>query len=367
MIDEEKVLTLIKMQGPVLPTQVAKIIGKDTLVASAYLSELTDSKKVRISHTKVGGGSPVYYLQGQEPNLQDLYKYLNEREKEAYDLLKDKKILKDDAQAPAIRVALRSIKDFSVPLNVSHEEKTELFWKWYLLTNDEATNFIQQALEGIKPIEPVVQRKLEHVQKLPEIKKDEAEVIKKIEDNERKQLEEEKKSVEEEKRKLSDEKRRFEEEERQVKRQRLEEERRFKEKEKMLEEEKQRLLREHERKIQEEQKKLVQGQKEQEDPFFSQIKLYLDSKKIELINYQVIKKKKEIDLIVRVPSVIGKLDYLCKAKRKRKISDSDINALFVEGQIKKIPVLFLTTGVLSKKAQEKLANEFKGLTVDRLE
>ena len=173
--------------------------------------------------------------------------------------------------------------------------------------------------------------------------------------------------LEQEKKKFEEEKKKIEEEQKKLKQKRLEEERLLKEKEKQLEEERKKLLEEQKKKTQEEQKKLTQKQKELEDPLYTQIKTYLDSKKIELIDYKIIKKKKEIDLLVRVPSVIGKLDYLCKAKKKRKISDTDINAIFVEGQIKKLPVLFLTTGTLSKKAQEKLIHEFKGVIVDRLQ
>ncbi|MBW2993126.1 hypothetical protein KY317_00965, partial [Candidatus Woesearchaeota archaeon] len=102
MINPEKVMEFIKTKGPVLPTQLSKIIGQDPLIASAYLSELTDRKKIKISHIKIGS-SPVYYVNGQEPKLQELYAHLDEREKEAYDFLKKNKILRDIKQAPAIR------------------------------------------------------------------------------------------------------------------------------------------------------------------------------------------------------------------------------------------------------------------------
>ncbi len=365
MIDQEKVLALIKTQGPVLPAQVAKVINQDTLIASAYLSELTNNKKIKISNTKIGG-SPVYYLQGQEQKLQDLYKHLNEREKEAFDLLKQKKVLKDNEQTPQVRVALRNIKDFAVPLNVTHEGSKELFWKWYLISNDEATKTIQALLQNPeqtlkKQPEPEIRKEIKReITKPPEPKPEPKE------DTERKLFEEEKKKIEEEKKKIEEERKKIGEEQEKLKQRLQEEERLLKEKEKQLEEERKKLQEEQKKKTQEEQKKLTKKEKELEDPFYAQIKTYLDSKKIELKDYKVIKKKKEIDLLVKVPSVIGKLDYLCKAKKKRKISDSDINAIFVEGQIKKLPVLFLTTGTLSKKAQEKLINEFKGVIVDRI-
>ena len=181
MINPEKVMEFIKTKGPVLPTQLSKIIGQDPLIASAYLSELTDRKKIKISHTKMGS-SPVYYVEGQEPKLQDLYPHLDEREKEAYNHLKENNILRDIKQAPAIRVALRNIKDFAVPLAVSHGDKKEIFWKWYLISNQEATAQIQKHLETI-PKEPEPQeKKPEQIVPKPEpyIQKPEPEIRKEI-------------------------------------------------------------------------------------------------------------------------------------------------------------------------------------------
>ena len=81
---------------------------------SAFLSELTNQKRIQVSSLKVGG-SPLYYMRGQEEKLEDYYKYLHPREAEAFLLLREHKVLKDGDQDPATRVALRSIKDFSIP------------------------------------------------------------------------------------------------------------------------------------------------------------------------------------------------------------------------------------------------------------
>ena len=70
MFDEQKVISTIRMNGPVIPSKIAKALGTDIIMASAVLSELTSSKKVKISKLKVGG-SPVYYLTGQENRLEN--------------------------------------------------------------------------------------------------------------------------------------------------------------------------------------------------------------------------------------------------------------------------------------------------------
>jgi len=70
---------------------------------------------------------------------------------------------------------------------------------------------------------------------------------------------------------------------------------------------------------------------------------------------------------VDVPSPVGKLSYFCRANNKKRVADPDLASAFVQGQFKKLPVLFITPGKLTKKAQGMLKNEFKHLTLSFLE
>ena len=108
----KKIISILKTKGPSLPIQIAKEIGISSLFISAILSELANEKRIKISHLKVGG-SPLYFLQEQEEQLEKFYKFLHPREAETFLLIKKKKILKDSEQTPATRVALRSIRDFA--------------------------------------------------------------------------------------------------------------------------------------------------------------------------------------------------------------------------------------------------------------
>ena len=145
MATNEQILDLVKQKGPILPVHVSKQINDNLLMTSARLSELLSNKKLKISSIKVGG-SPLYYVDGQESRLQDYADNLGSKEKEAYNLLKEKKVLRDLVLEPAIRVALRMIKDFSIQLQVNYLDKTEIFWKWYLTQNSEAQEIINEAL-----------------------------------------------------------------------------------------------------------------------------------------------------------------------------------------------------------------------------
>lgn len=133
----EKIIKIIKTKGPSLPINISKQIGMSSLFVSAFLSELAGEKRIKVSNLKVGG-SPLYYLDGQEEQLESFYKYLHPKEAETFLLLKKNKVLKDSEQDPATRVALRSIKDFAT--DFKHND--ELYWKNILIPESEAKSLI---------------------------------------------------------------------------------------------------------------------------------------------------------------------------------------------------------------------------------
>ena len=60
-----KIIQVLEENGPSLPIQIAKKLQMSSLFISAFLSELTNENRVKVSHLKMGG-SPVYFLSGQE-------------------------------------------------------------------------------------------------------------------------------------------------------------------------------------------------------------------------------------------------------------------------------------------------------------
>lgn len=328
MSTADTILQLMNTKGPLLPVHAAKAIGSDILMASAHLSELASRKKVRISKIKVGG-SPLYYLPGQEPQLENFSDNLNLKEKEVFDLLKQKKVVRDNAIEPAHRVALRQLKDFAFPLNVSFNNTKELFWKWHTASNEEVTNTIRQLITPPKP---------EVKGEPPEVQKPKPEVQKQIpvqrEATKQKPL---------------------------AKKPRLE-----KKIEKPIQK---KITKPEPKKIEDELKEEPPKPKDEEiitSPFIKELNKYFSKNNIEIIERNIIRKGSEIDLIVKVPSNVGALTYFCKAKAKKRLNDGDLSSAFIQGQMKKLPVLLLTKGILTKKAQEMLDNEFKGMTLASL-
>lgn len=127
-----KILSTLRLKGPLLPVHIAKEIHQSILFASAFLAELTSEKKVKTSAMRVGT-SPIYFLPEQFSRLEKFAEHLKSKEKEAYLLLKEKKFLVDTTQEPAIRVALRAIKDFAIPF----EHDAKLIWRYITAPQEE--------------------------------------------------------------------------------------------------------------------------------------------------------------------------------------------------------------------------------------
>lgn len=276
----EKVLQLVRMKGPVIPSQISHEIGTNILLASAILSEMVARNTLKISSVKIGG-SPLYYLPGQEQKLQEYASRLHEKEKNAYELLKEKKVLRDKSLDAVTRVALRQIKDFAKPLDVSIGNESELFWKWYLLPTEESEGLIKILLTKTPEKEPV---KEELEQEIAPLKKQVVTKTKAVAD----------------------------------------------------------------------------------DSFAKKIKEYFEKNNIEVLEEKIIKKKSETEFIIKIPSAVGNLRYYCKARKKKRCNDTDLSLAYVQGQSKKLPVLFLTTGDLTKKAKEMFNNEFNHITFKKI-
>lgn len=134
----EQIIDILNEKGPSLPIQLAKKIGISSLFISAYLSELAEEKRIKVSHLRVGG-SPLYFLEGQEEQLEKFHTFLHPKEAETFVLLKKNKILKDSEQEPAIRVALRSIRDFAI----AFKKNDEIYWRYFSAAESEIESLLE--------------------------------------------------------------------------------------------------------------------------------------------------------------------------------------------------------------------------------
>ena len=374
MDKQEKILSLVKAQGPLLPSSINKVIDVNVLFASAMLSELVDRKQLKLSSAKIGG-SPVYYCVGQEAKLSMLYKYLHEKDRRAYDLLIKKEVLRSSSLTPLERASLANIKDFAFPLEVTHDGTTEIFWKWHLISDENAEIIIKQLLGMNKPVEKQVETPVEQSIEQPIV---ETQVVK-----------EPKPSIPVNSKVETT----FQSEQPIVKESNpipVHVPEVSKEKIIPTETLSQTLKNNDSTSLRQASKSLPKKVKENNiipkqkhesqtpltdvspsefpmgDELFVLVKTFCDANHLKIRNFKIIRKGSDIDLTIAVPTNIGNINFYSKAKKKQKLNDSDLSSIFITGQMNKSPILVLTTGDLTKKAQLLLDSEFKLMVVKKL-
>lgn len=347
----DRVIDFVKSTGPVLPVQISKEVKTNILMASAMLSEMSSKGTIKISFLKIGG-SPLYYLPGQEGMLVNFISGMNEKDKRALDKIQKEKVIRDRDQDALTRVSLRNLKDFAHPLNVTHDGNTEVFWKWFELTDADASSQIKGFLTATSPPQPaqvqpqVTQRlqpapptpiQLAPVQPALPISQPEPELP--IKDRRKKPRTQKKPKP---------------------------------------------VVKPAALKIQQAQRPLnlqdpllqiTPPPVQQEpilpdpalsDPFFKSLQSFFERSNIKILEHRQLKKRQEYDLVLQIPSPVGWLVYYAKARNKQKLSDADLNAAFVQGQLKKLPAMLIAPGELTKKGQTLLNTELQGLAFTRL-
>ncbi len=358
MSDQDKIIQLLQAAGPSLPTKVAKSIGSDTLLASAHLSDLSSRGKVRISHLKIGG-SPLYYLPGQE---EQLYGFaagnVNPKDLQVLNELKEKKILRENELDALHKISLRSLKDFAVPLQVTFNGATELFWKWHLFAGDDANARIRGI---VLPLQGIMRDNAKggllsgehahsaHGQQASAL----AGVERGATDQQDAVLSEKSTAIAMVATTATasasapqpiapsvTETQTF-----------LNEKSPPSGKKHLLEKVKEKLTR----------------KKQQHLEFLSLLERYFRSVDITIEQKEILRKNAELNLFLKVPSAVGTTRYFCKVKQKKRCDEKDISSAYMEAQIKKLPLLFLYTGDLTKKAEElSTADTFENMIVKKI-
>jgi hypothetical protein len=391
MDTQEKILQFIRVTGPTLPSKVAKIIHEDTLITSAHLADLSAQKKVKVSDLKVGT-SPLYYLSGQEHLLYNFAAgNMNPKNVEALDKLKANLVLRESDLSLLEKVALRQLKDFAVPLQVRTAERVELFWKWHLTVPEQANQIIADILhppERFVPSEKMVEsspRQAEPVFRASPrpVSRSESRMEPKVEQKVELKVEPKESSAKgmayskvseitspssqpavqkqsplaAHSSVLSERQERHSERPAEHKMVREAKEKYFKSESPELED----LVSKKPRKA-----RAVDSSYQTE--FFSLVEDFFRGNEIIIEQKETIRKGKEINFIVTVPSVVGKMRYFCKFKDKKRCDEKDLSSAYMEAQIKRLPLLFLYTSEMHKKALEMLdTGAFENAVIKRIE
>ena len=327
MADQDKIINLIRLKGPSIPRQIAQAIGSDLLFSSAHLSDLVSQGKLVVSHMKLDS-TPLYYIPGQEAMLYNYLNCLNEKDRRTAEMLKEKGVLRDRGSDLLTRVSLRNLPDFAKPMEVEVNGQKEYFFRWHTLPPEETEKLLKKEMGIVEAPIPIKEP-------LPEIKpiiKEEPKIIPleiKTEHPNEEIIKAEEKNKPEERTKI---------------------------------EEKQKTLQKETATI--EKKKI---HKKTEGDFLTLLLNFFDENKIKALEQQILRKNAEMNFTLSLPTPVGEVKYYCKAKNKKRCDEKDLSAAILEAQMKKLPLLFLHSGELSKKAEELLKSpEFNNISVKNI-
>ena len=328
-IERDEVLAVIKRYGPLIPLDVKRKLGKgETTMIGAVLSELAHHKRVAISKVK-RGGSPFYYDPSQPATLERAAQYLGEKDKATFDFLREARVVDPQTLEPITRVGLDQIQDYSK----AFEYEGKKYYRYYLISEEEAKQLLQKPKEEAKP----TQKEQEGAPQ-----KDTQEPIPSSQ-QEKNQKE------------ASSEKTREEVPSNQ-------EQKNFSEQKKPTQKPAPKKIPTANKQTQTTFKNTINL----DDEFFETIQQYCKEKNILIQQAELIRKNSELDLILRIPSAIGRLTYYAKAKSKKKSNDGDVAAALLTGQTKRLPTIYLTTGEVTKKAKEMTKKELRGVIIKEI-
>ena len=358
--DKEKIISTIRFKGPSFPARISKGVNTPPLFVAALLAELVSEKRLKMSNMKVGS-SPIYFLPGQEHQLENFSMQLKNKEREAFDLLKEKEILKDEKQQPAIRVALRSIKDFAIPITVKTGDEIKLYWRYFTIPEERIKEKIQALINLPKAFEkttpenqlPQSQNQVKAIQnqlsksrnqvkpiqnQLPKPQNQVSQSQKPLSEN---QLPQQTKPDQPITKSLS--------ENHPIQKPLLEDQpitKSLSENHPIQKQKEIQPIFSSDNNIQTKKQKTKSPSK-----FASQIQDYLKTRNIKILE-EINSKQKEFISKVRLDTPLGKQSFHLTAKDKKKISEEDLIVALQRSQIEKMPAIFFSPGELDKNAAQ---------------
>ena len=339
----EMVISFIQENGPALPVQISKHLDTSILFSSAILSELVSRRMLRLSAKSIGG-SPVYFLDGQEEKVcHKLFGSLKAPEKDLIKNLEEKKVLYEHDLEAWQRISLAQLKDYAIPLDVTLEGTTQRFWKHVLISDQEAREHIQSFLESH-------QEEISKEEQIPE-----AQIIQAESPKEQELIQEIPIQQEAQQTLTSNSVETLEEKRGDTPSPELD-----------IEKIKQELMKEMRKELMKSMKQNGTTQetlkkpepKKIDGPFYDNCMNYFKKNNIKVTKEEELKKG-DLEFHIKIPTNIGPLSFYAKARDKKVINDGDLSSAFSSGQLKKLPVLFLSSGKLTKKAESLASSKFE--------
>jgi len=157
---KQAIIEFLKENGPSHPIQVNKVLGLDSFTASAILKEMLEEGLIKRSVKRVGG-SPLYYLEGQEERMREMVlKSLNPVERKVVEEVRDKGFLFQEELPPQARYVINELRDVLIPLRARLGGEEKVLWKFYKVSNEEVERRLKRReakeKEEVKKVEKEV-------------------------------------------------------------------------------------------------------------------------------------------------------------------------------------------------------------------
>lgn len=94
-----------------------------------------------------------------------------------------------------------------------------------------------------------------------------------------------------------------------------------------------------------------------DDDFTSRVKDFFITRKIRILDKEVIRAGSEANFVVEIQSDLMPQKYFVKARKKKTINEKDLGMAWFEFRDKKMPMLYISNGNLNKKGKEFLEKE----------
>lgn len=353
-IDREAVVRILKLHGPLLPLEIRKYLGTgDSTLIGATLSELAHHGRVAISKVK-RGGSPFYYDPQNPASLEKVWQDLGEKERRAFQLLKERRVINPDEVDPLTRVCLANIPDYAKPMKVAHEGQDLLFYRYFLVSEQEGQQRAHALLSpaaapvpaaAVAPVPssasssvsspaPATASAPTPVARTPPVTPPAAPRQQPV---------------------LQPAPRHLPAEQQQTLERPVP------------------VPRDHKAASppkatvqQTPEAKPVKNAVVADDEFLKRIVQFCDAKGLVILEHIIVRKKAEVDLVLQVPTPVGTVEYFCKAKSKRKSNDGDVAGALLAAQQRRLPAIYLTTGEVTKKAKELTQTQLKGVLIKEI-
>ena len=248
------------------------------------------------------------------------------REREIYNIIKEKKVLREKDLAPWQRIAVKQLPDFASSLNVKYNGDTDVFWKHNLVNDEEAKNAISyilnETLNKEHIVEELVSRTKENIPKINEPLAPAEKLFSPAKMEEISSLGQRTLAETEKPEKIN---------------------------------------------LEKAEKQKIRKTRKSDTSFYENAVKFLKNNNINILKEETVRKNREINFVVNIGSPFGNLKYLVKAKSKPSITEADISMAYSEGQLNKVPVIMLVDGNIGKRAMLFAESKMQGqLTLKKI-